>query len=227
LHRNAVAENMHASWATLAGLYAGSLRVRRVRVTRSLQELADAGLVELGQNRERERFEVFGLNREDGTQKPYKLPGEAAPKLVHLPASFFLNAWHLVLESTEIAVLLAIIELTHRTGPSTRHEDHDGIALPERVRWSTFGLSGEVYEAVHELDEFGLIKLYDPMPGRRRGKFIPPTHEQLQEAGQNEESLKPVPYRFIYQSNAQRYDRSAFDVVTGALKANPLPPRLS
>jgi hypothetical protein len=227
VHRNAVVENGHPSWAMLTGLSAGSPRARRVRVTRSLQELARVGLVTVGHNRVRERFEAFGLNREDGTQKPYKVPGKDAPKLVHLPASFFLNGWHLVLEPPEIAVLLAIIELTSRPNQPSPQDDNKSVALPERVRWGTFGLSGEVYEAEHELAEFGLIEFYDPMPERRRGKFTPPTREQVQEAELNQESLAPVPYRFIYESNAPVFDRNAFDIVTSALKINPLPPRLS
>ena len=31
--------------------------------------------------------------------------------------------------------------------------------------------SGETYEAIHELAEFGLIDIHDPMPNRRRGRI--------------------------------------------------------
>src|SRR5262249_28078241 len=149
-HNNAIAKPNAPSWATLAGLGVAPLRVRRVRVTRALRELADIGLVLIGPSGERDRFEGFRLYREDGTQKRYTPPGQHVGNVVRLPASFFLNGWHLVLEPREIAVLLAITELTNRTLRSRRRDHEHSVALPESVRWTRYGLSGEVYEAVHE-----------------------------------------------------------------------------
>ena len=59
-------------------------RNRRVRVTRALTQLEAAGLVETGRERQRDRFESFHLNREDGSQRQYTIPGADAPDTVHL-----------------------------------------------------------------------------------------------------------------------------------------------
>jgi len=56
---------------------------------------------------------------------------------------------------------------------------------------------GEVYEAVHELAEFSVIELNDPMPARRRGKFRPFTEKQQDIALSRGDRPGPVPYRFI------------------------------
>jgi hypothetical protein len=50
-------------------------------------------------------------------------------------------------------------------------QDLRGVALPETVRRSTYELSDEAYQTIHELEEFGLIKIHDLMPGRRFGRF--------------------------------------------------------
>jgi hypothetical protein len=227
VHRNAITKPEAPSWATLAGLGATSLRTRRVRVTRALHELADAGLVEIGTPGERDRFEGFWLNREDGTQTRYTPPGEHAAEVVVLPASFFLNGWHLVLEPKEIAALLAIVELTNRILGSRQRDNERGVALPRSVRWTRYGLSGEVYEAVHELDEFGLIDIRDTMPRRRRGKLKLSTQQQREYAERHGGSLAPEPYQFVYDTIGSAFQREAARVVLGSLKANPLPPRMT
>ena len=82
-HRNATKVTGGAeSWATLAGLYASGKsgpRNRRVRVTRALAQLEAVGLIETGRERQRDRFEFFRLNREDGSQRQYTIPGADAP----------------------------------------------------------------------------------------------------------------------------------------------------
>ena len=229
-HRNATRTAGAESWATLAGLHASGKsgpRNRRVRVTRALAQLETAGLVETGRERQRHRFESFRLNREDGSQRQYTVPGVDAPDTVHLPASFFVNGWHLALEPTEIAALLAIIDLGQRIRASPRRDREEfSVALPMSVRWETYGISGEVYEAVHELAEFGVIELNDPMPHRRRGKFQPFTEEQQDVALSHGNWPGPVPYRFIYDGGMV-FRKRAPDVVTTALRRNPDPPRLA
>jgi hypothetical protein len=229
-HRNATKETGAESWATLAGLYASGRsgpRNRRVRVTRALAQLEAAGLVETGRERQRDRFEFFRLNREDGSQRQYTMPGADATGTVHLPAAFFLNGWHLALEPTEIAVLLAIIDLGQRLRTGRRPDrEQSGVALPMSVRWGTYGISCEVYEAVHELAEFSVIELNDPMPARRRGKFRPFTEEQQDIALSRGDRPGPVPYRFIYDGGAT-FARPAVEIITATLRQNPDPPRLA
>ena len=229
-HRNATKMTGTESWATLAGLHASGKsgpRNRRVRITRALAQLEAVGLVETGREHQRDRFEFFRLNREDGNQRRYTIPGANAPGTVRLPASFFLNGWHLALEPTEIAVLLAIIDLGQRlrTGPRQDREQ-SGVALPRSVRRETYGISSEVYEAVHELAEFSVIELNDPMPARRRGKSRPFTEEQQDIALSRGRWPGPVPYRFIYDGGTI-FARPAADVITTTLRRNPDPPRLA
>ena len=58
---------------------------------------------------------------------------------------------------------------------------------------SWYGVSGEAYGALHELEEFGLIQVHDPMTTRKKGKFTPPSvdeREAFREAGF---AFSPVP----------------------------------
>src|SRR5262249_10335186 len=116
----------------------------------------------------------------------------------------------------EVAVLLAVLDQTRRHAAGS---DEPWVALSLRRRWSLYGLSGEAYESVHELAEFGVIDFYDPMPNRRRGKLrIPAPRDETDES-----SLEPVPYRFRYRRDS--FDRPALDTVSEALQRSPLPPR--
>ena len=85
---------------------------------------------------------------------------------------------------------------------------------------------GEVYEAVHELAEFSVIELNDPMPARRRGKFRPFTEKQQDIALSRGDRPGPVPYRFIYDGGTI-FGRRAAEVITTTLRRNPDPPRLA
>jgi hypothetical protein len=229
IHRNHTIYRGAKPWATLAGLHLDrktDSRNRRVRITRALEELRKVELVEVGPARKRGRFEGFSVNCEDGTLKPYTPPGANVPFLVHLPASFFLNCWHIVLEPNELALLLAVIDLTQRTNSRLRYGGGQlSVALPRSVRWKYYGISGEAYASVHELAEFGLVEFHDEMPGRSRGKFKPLS--QGDDAEVLGVSQYPEPYRFVYERDGMVFNRDAYQVVTGALQNRPYPPRLS
>jgi hypothetical protein len=92
-------------------------------------------------------------------------------------------------------------------------------------RWQVYGISGEAYSAIHELQEFGLLTVNDTMPNRRRGKLrTPPPEERavVEEAG---ESLAPVPYHLLPRSNSA-FHRSALTTVHARLLDYPAPPRV-
>jgi hypothetical protein len=223
-HLNAFSADGVASWATLAGLRSPSTpRARRLRVTRALKELSSIGLVDAGPHGARDRFKSFRLCMEDGSNRTYAPPSPVS-KVVKLPPSFFLRGWHLALQPKEIATFLAILEMTKGLS-SKRHET--GIALPETVRQKRYGLSGEAYESIHELEEFGLIEIHDPMPNRRRGKVRTATEDERSAAERAEKSFEPSPYRFIPKDLDMVFDRDARETVLKCLKESNIPPRLS
>ena len=207
------------SWAQLAGMAGGGTnRARRARVLRALDQLEAAGLVTLSTRSD--RYEQFELLKEDGGGQRYLVPGADAGDCLVLPHSFFYFGWHLVLEPTEIATYLALWDATIRHGASARRRGQQGIALAETVRRAVYGLSDEAYESIHDLEEFGLIRIYDPMPGRRFGRFSRPDTPPSPDGGQ----FRPLPYQI---SLVNGLDRDAHQAVSVALAANSIPPRLT
>jgi hypothetical protein len=215
---NATRSRGRPSWATLAGLGGGpNTRARRLRVARALNALSVARLVDLPRGRQM-KYEGFQLLRDDGTERPYLVPGSTTKGARRLPAAFFLNGWHLVLTPSEVAVLFAVIDAANRLGPNPDPRN-PGVALPQRVRWERYGLSGEVYTAANELAEFGLLRRYDLMEDRWAGRF------GRRAADEDDPSWDPVPYRFACRLEVM--NEPALDVVGAALKAHPTPPRFA
>jgi hypothetical protein len=203
------------SWAKLCGLADGSVRARRARVTRALDELARHQLVALG--KDRQRYEGFELLSEDGSERPYRRPNAL---FVQLPAGLFYNGWHLVLTPAEMATYLIVRDAFYEHDGGARRT---GVAIPEILRYRTYGLSGEVYASIHELQEFGLIEIIDTMPNRRGGKVKPTATNPGDDP--DETGLSPVPYRFTVSKGG--YNQDALTVVENCLATSPLPPRLA
>lgn len=111
-------------------------------------------------------------------------------------------------------MLLAVYEGFRRHG-----RKHGDVALPRKVRAERYGISGEVYDSVHELVEFGLVDLIDPMPNRRRGKF---NQAAAQRGKDPDASFAPQPYRFRPMPDG--FSRPALEVVRTALESEALPP---
>jgi len=208
-------------WAALAGLGLGSdQRARRAQVTRALDQLHLARLVDLRRGTRGVQYEGFALLQDDGSLSRYILPSPDEATVVKLPATFFYNGWHLVLEPDEIAMLLAIRHATvlaQRQGIATEH----GVAIPRALRWSRYGISSETYTAVNELQEFGLIRIIELMPNRRHGR--------LRRVGQGDDdpdqSFAPILYRFVIDEAA--FDQDAWEIIHRALTKFKEPPRLS
>jgi hypothetical protein len=217
---NAARMDGRASWATVVGLGGGpTTRARRARVCRALDVLESARLVDLAHENGFVSYERFRVLRDDGDESPYTVPGQDSRAYLVLPASFFYNGWHLVLEPREIVMMLAIIDMTRKVA-QRQTDDYPGVALPEIERWRYYGLSGETYEAIHELAEFGLIDIHDPMPNRRRGRITQHASRPMDD----ETGLAPIPYRFTY--DISKFDRDAYATVTSSL-ATRLSPRLA
>lgn len=145
---------------------------------------------------------------------PSERPG---PATIRVPRVFFERGWHLVLEPGELATFLAVVELTQRLAGKARTSSKDlGVALGQTVRWERYGLSEDTYlEAIHALDEFGLIDVVDPMPNRRRGKIS--SSRKITPIG---ESDAQIPYRVVYPASTVNptYQADAVDVVLGRLE---------
>jgi hypothetical protein len=216
-HANVVGGASTPAWATLAGIGFGLQRARRARINRALRVLCDARLVDLPGTDKAPAFERWAMLREDGLESQYTVPGATAAATIQIPAAFFYNGWHLVLEPKETAILLAVMEQTRRL---VSPQDGLGIALPQSVRWERYGITPEVYVSVHELQEFGIIAIHDTMPERRRGRL------RRDAPGFNGGGLlEPKPYRFTVDERA--FDRPARQTVTKSLSSYPRPPRFT
>lgn len=219
-NRRAVAQLSAAgpSWALLSGRYEPRLRARRERMRRDLSHLGEVGLVELAPTGQG-RFERFQLNQEDNPDRRYVAP--RTEQALPLPTELITNGWHLVLEPDELALYLAVM---HLCASVPKRAGEPGWPLTRRVRFTVYGISSEAYNAVHELQEFGLLNITDTMPNRRRGKVRPPTQAQIDDAADEERSLEPVPYFLELIPGALQ--RPAMDVVTAQLNTFELPPRV-
>jgi hypothetical protein len=204
------------TWVAVSGLGGqGASRAHRARVTRVLDELANAHLVRLGVDRA--RYEGFRLLREDASERAYTVPGDDAEDALTLPASFFLNGWHLILEPREIAMLLAILNAQRLHLPRRRNRATRGVAVPETLRDTRYGISEEAYNFIHQLTVFGLIDIIDIMPNRTGGKVAPEREYSIwgNEVVVHEMPPSPVPYEFTVNFDVLEHD--AFKVVLGCL----------
>jgi hypothetical protein len=233
-HNTRSTQEANRSWCLLAGLSAPrDIRSRRARMRRALDELVAASLVNIRPPSTRHRYEKWVLLSDDGSESPYRVPSERESGAVQLPAAFFLNGWHLVLSSGEIAMLLAIMNMARLVGRQTEPGAQQWLALPRSVRRDFYALSGEVYLHAHQLHEFGLINFHDPMPTRRRGKIsarrmlpAPPADEHPPNTEQAEQPLpSPEPYQFS-PANPAVFNQDAFTVVHRTLSALSIPYRL-
>jgi hypothetical protein len=213
-------------WSTLCGRHDSSVRARRERMRRDVEALERAGLV---------RREIPSAHRhvggvrflsDDGAGEPYTIPEEGhASALLVLPSSFFTNGWHLVLTPQEIILWLAIRDAYDEMKDARADWAEKGVPLTQHHRWSYYGISGEAYGALHELEEFGLITVHDAMPTRTSGKFTPPTQadrDAYREAGH---AFSPVPYQLRPAENA--FGRPAIYTVSALLDGSLLPPRMT
>lgn len=211
------------SWAVLCGRWAPTVRARRARLARDLEELQRADLVTIGASGTQARYENFRLLADDLTDKAYTLPkGEPQTPVIALPHNFFANGWHLALSPAESAVLLMVRHAERTFAAST---EEPGVALPRSTRWAVYGISGEAYESIHELEEFGLLSVYDTMPHRRHGKLRLPL-PSLRAAGDADgDSTSPVPYR-LKAAPFNAFGRPALEIIRQSLRNYPVPPRL-
>jgi hypothetical protein len=219
--RNARPNNFAGGWADLSGLRVSGAdrRKHNLKLTRALRKLEAEGLVAAGAAHTSNRFDGFELKREDRTTHPYTVPGELPRSgMVVIPGGFFRAGWHLVLTAEELATYLIILEQTQRFRLRRRKEPSDiGVALPGKVRWRSYGLAREAYTSLHELEEFGLIDVYDPS-NRRRGKL-------RQDPG-NDHDQRALRLICPPAKRPMDFAQTAIDVVRRSLKANDVPPRL-
>ncbi|NOP96563.1 hypothetical protein [Mycolicibacterium sp.] len=211
------------SEASLIALPSVNRRSQRKVYSRALAALHKSELVDLGDDGQ--RFVNYTLNREDGSGRAYTIPrGQPdVPKHLCLPTEFFTRGWHLILTAKELATFLAVCHYADRKLPRVPDRQRPRrIFLAEALRRDHLGLKDEAYETIHELDEFGLIDVYDPVEGRRRGRIRPA-------AG----GRPPDPYLLTptllggYPSHERAFDRTLFekpaiDVVTDRLNL-PIP----
>lgn len=201
------------AWATLAGMHdSATPAVRHRRMHRALTTLERYDLICAGPA-VTGRFSGWTLRSEDGADNSYEVPGEWGLRAatIRIPSWFFWQGWHLVLEPREIAAFLMIVDFAQ----SMPH--HPQFGIPPTTRDRLYGLPLDTYsESVHELSDFGLIDLHDPMANRAHGKIA-----------DREEPL--VTYQLHWPSarsqNESLPERPALQVVLGDLE-HELPGRL-
>jgi hypothetical protein len=162
------------SEASLIGLPSFDRRNQRRVFNRALDALEKAELVDLG--RSGQRYATYTLNCEDGSGHAYTVPAgdPDVPQHLCLPTEFFTAGWPMILTPSELATFLAICHYADRRLP--RNPDGETprrIYLAKSERDNHLGLSDEAYESIHQLAEFGLIDVHDPVEGRRRGRISP------------------------------------------------------
>ncbi|CAN5505555.1 hypothetical protein BH09ACT7_BH09ACT7_44180 [soil metagenome] len=206
--RNAVNNPLDkaTNWITLTALDIDGVHIRNQRksFTRALDALRKWDLVSLGDTGQ--RYAKFKFRREDGSGREYTIPQGTpiAPKHFCIPTEFFTAGWHLVLTPNELVTFLA---LCHVADLRLRHDGSTIMFLAEQFRYSLLGLTDEAYVSIHELAEFGLIEVTDPMPNRKRGRI------QLGGTG----GKPPEPYNISVPmfggkpSTDALFDRSKFD----------------
>lgn len=210
------------SWATLCGRSSPSLRARGERMNRDVRSIEAAELVRRRPARRGEPKLEFLL--EVDPDQPYALPESTATDVIELPSSFFTNGWHLVLTLEELITWLMIVDAYELLKASRPGWETFGVPLTQHVRWSTYGVSGEAYSALHELEEFGLIAVHDPMPTRVKGKFTPPSAEEREAYEEAGHAFSPEPYQL--RPLMSGLEKSAIYEVGAALQNSPLPPRM-
>lgn len=183
--RNAVNNPLDkaTNWITLTALDVDGVHIRNQRrsFTRALDALRKWDLVSLSDTGQ--RYANFKFRREDGSGRGYTIPRgtPTAPKHLCIPTEFFTAGWHLVLTPNELVTFLA---LCHVADLRLLHDRSTIMFLAEQFRYSLLGLTDEAYVSLHELAEFGLIEVTDPIPNRKRGRI------QLGETG----GKPPEPY---------------------------------
>jgi hypothetical protein len=183
--RNAVNNPLDkaTNWIALTGLDEDGVHIRNQRkaFTRALDALRKWDLVALGDSGQ--RYTKFVFRREDGSGRDYTVPQGAptAPNHLCIPREFFTAGWHLVLTPAELATFLAVCYVADLR---FLHDGSTEMFLAEQFRYRYLGLTDEAYVSIHELAEFGLIGVTDPMPNRKRGRI------QLGETG----GKPPEPY---------------------------------
>jgi hypothetical protein len=214
-----------ASWSTLTGRYSESYVTRRDRMRRDLERLSDGGLAFIPSGPGGREFKGFDLLSDNGSGRVYRVPAANTPlgRFISLPEEFFTRGWHLVLSQAEIGMLLVTYDMWARVGRLLEEGDRQSIKVPTSVRRGRYGLSDEAYHAIHNLEEYGLIEVRDPMKNRRNGKL---TNLGRGKGGRVEDERKAAtPYALTPLADSV-FDRFALDVVRGALTDNRVPARL-
>lgn len=158
------------NWITLTGLNKDGVSIRNQRrsFSRALDALRKCDLVTLGDTGQ--RYAQFKFCREDGSSRAYTLPAgdPAVGKHICLPREFFTAGWHLVLTPEELTTFLAVCFVADCR---LMHDGSTTLYIAEEFRYTFLGLRDEAYESIHELAEFGLIQVFDPMLNRKRGRI--------------------------------------------------------
>jgi hypothetical protein len=195
-----------ADWAKILGIPAVG-KARTVRVHEPLRRLEALGFVSYAPGHPSK----FTLLSEDGTGRPWTRPElDPLDPSFSIPFDFWRNRWYLWLTHAEISTLFTIYHAWD-CAPSKVYQE--GLGLPESVRRAAYDMSGERYNTIHELIEFGLIEMVSPSLRPRTAR----TATQVDQPGMTHH-IRPV---------RQGLATEARGTILARLTANPLPPRMN
>lgn len=146
-----------------AGFYEKAKTKRRKQIKSALENLEDAGLVELGQGMR--KFEDFApldeggrIGRAGHSLLPYRRPGRRED-VFELPGGFFENGWVHVLQDSEIALILMV-----KCGVgSLPDSDPEVKAIGSYTRLHHYGFGRDSFSAaLLPLEELGLLHIDRP-----------------------------------------------------------------
>ena len=182
-----------APWCRLAGMTGPSQsRAGRARVSRALDEVCSSQVANIREPGARNRYSSWIMLDDSGSEDAIHHLGKAdGPWYVCLRASF-IRVGTSYCQPTEIAMLLGSAGHEHNWISVAAWPPMAKVQLsPSRCARNFYGITGETYIHVHELEEFGLLQIFDPMPGRN-AEEIRDTINSAADGGRSQRAMTSV-----------------------------------
>ena len=200
------------SWAALIA-DDDTYQHRRRHLNTALRRLDDTGLI-YRVDPDSPYWEDWNLGMENGSAAAYALP-TAGETTLNVPVEFWTQGWIHTLLPKEAATYLMLLDMRMQYQAAYLER---GIGIADSRRRARYGITGEVYTAAWELEEFGLIERQDSPNNRRAGRL---PRQLLAEHKKEELQLEVDRFRIVPDG----LKTLATERVLTALKDSKRPPR--